>query len=241
VAFLTLDSGPGDQISYGTNGFNGVKALHNGNYVVASPNWNGQRGAATWGDGTAGVTGPVGATNSLVGSNPGDQVSSGGFLGGVTALANGNYVVASPKWNDGRGAATWGDGTAGVTGTIDVSNSLVGSNSGDYVGGDQYGFIRGVTALANGNYVVASPDWSGNRGAATWGGTTGVTGTIDTTNSLVGSNPADQVGSGGVTALGNGTYVVASPHWNNNSGAATWGDGTAGVTGPVDPGNSLVG
>jgi len=45
-----------------------VTALSNGNYVVESPYWNGQRGAATWGDGSAGVTGPVDATNSLVGT-----------------------------------------------------------------------------------------------------------------------------------------------------------------------------
>jgi hypothetical protein len=33
----------------------------------ASPNWNGNRGAATWGDGTVGITGEVNENNSLVG------------------------------------------------------------------------------------------------------------------------------------------------------------------------------
>jgi hypothetical protein len=68
------------------------------------------RGAATWGGGPQGVTGVVDASNSLVGSNPGDQVATGRFDSGVRALANGNYVVASPFWNDEQGAVTWGDG-----------------------------------------------------------------------------------------------------------------------------------
>jgi hypothetical protein len=223
-----VGSDPGDQVGYGTGAFDGVTALGNGNYLVQSPSWNGDRGAVTWGDGAAGVTGPVGAGNSLVGSNPNDQVGDG-----VTALANGNYVVETPSWNAGRGAVTWGDGTAGVRGPVDASISLVGSNPNDQVGL--------VFVLSNGNYVVESGGWNGGRGAVTWGdATTGVRGMIDATNSLVRSNPGDGVGSG-VTALPNGNYVVQSPNWNRQRGAATWGDGTAGVTGPVDTTNSLVG
>jgi hypothetical protein len=216
-----------------------VTALSNGDYVVSTPDWNGWRGAATWGDGAAGVTGTVDASNSLVGGSPDDEVGLG-----VTPLSNGHYVVASPNWNAGgaprHGAATWGNGSAGVTGTIDDTNSLVGSRAGDQVG-------LGVTALANGNYVVSSPLWNGLRGAATWGnGTAGITGATDARNSLVGSNAGDQVSSGspgfgGVTALANGNYVVLSPQWNGQRGAATWGDGTAGITGTIDPSNSLVG
>jgi hypothetical protein len=214
-----------------------VVALGNGNYVVRSPFWNGGRGAVTWGSGSSGVTGAVDASNSLVGSNPNDQVG----WGNSTALSNGNYVVKSPYWNGSRGAATWGDGTAGVTGTVSSANSLVGSNPNDYVGGTD------VVALANGNYVVGSSLWNGNRGAATWGsGTAGVTGTVSASNSLVGSNPGDMVGSDQddtsfITALGNGNYVVGSPLWNGTRGAATWGSGMAGVTGTVSTGNSLVG
>ncbi len=40
-------------------------ALTNGNYVVASENWNGNRGAVTWGNGTSGSSGVVTTTNSL--------------------------------------------------------------------------------------------------------------------------------------------------------------------------------
>jgi hypothetical protein len=240
-----VGSNAGDEVGYGANGYTGVTALANGNYVIQSPNWNGNRGAVTWGDGTTGVRGPVSAANSLVGSSPGDRVGGSQLRGGggVTALVNGNYVVQSPDWNGNRGAATWGDGTAGVTGAVDASNSLVGSNTGDHVAFATNNF-DGVKALSNGSYVVRSPQWDGTRGAVTWGdGRAGVTGTVDASNSLVGSDPGDQVGSGlyGLTPLSNGNYVVTTPSWNGNRGAVTWGDGTAGVTGAVGAGNSLVG
>ena len=49
-------------------------------------------------------------------------------------MSNGNYVVGSPDWNSNRGAATWGNGSTGISGTISAANSLVGSNPGDLVG-----------------------------------------------------------------------------------------------------------
>ena len=118
-------------------GYRGVVELANGNYVVRSPYWsNGVywgAGAATWGDGTRGITGTVSAANSLVGSTNGDEVGVD-----VAALANGNYVVRSPYWHNGAaanaGAATWGDGTHGITGVVSAANSLVGSTMGDHIG-----------------------------------------------------------------------------------------------------------
>ncbi|MEQ1862206.1 MAG: hypothetical protein ABMA13_20000, partial [Chthoniobacteraceae bacterium] len=225
-----------DQV--GSNAF----ALTNGNYVVLSSLWDngavGDAGAATWGDGTTGISGVVSSGNSLVGSTSADQVSNSGVV-----LSNGNYVVLSPSWNSGGaatfvGAATWGDGTTGISGVVSSGNSLVGSTSADQVSNS------GVVALTNGNYVVLSPEWdnggSFNGGAATWGdGTTGISGSITSANSLVGDT-LDRVGSGAV-ALTNGNYVVRSPLWNFQQGAATWGNGTTGVTGLVGVGNSLVG
>jgi hypothetical protein len=223
-----------------------VTALSNGNYVVSSSYWdNGgvaNAGAATWGDGTIGISGVVSSANSLVGSTAGDQVGQG-----VTALSNGNYVVSSPHWDNGVtdvGAATWGNGTTGISGVVSSANSLVGSTTDDQVG---YG---GVTALSNGNYVVRSPYWDNggvtDAGAATWGdGMTGVSGAVSAANSLVGSTAGDQVGSDGVAALSNGNYVVGSQNWDNGEvtdvGAVTWGNGTTGVSGAVSPSNSLVG
>src|SRR5439155_1147891 len=213
-------------------GSGAVFALSNGNYVVTSLFWSASRGAVTWGNGSTGVTGTVSEANSLIGSAPGEYTGSNG----ITVLSNGNYVVRSTNWNGGRAAVTWGSGTQGVQGVISEANSLVGSNLGDSVG---Y-----VLTLSNGNYVVYSPFWSGARGAVTWGdGTTAIHGTVSDRNSLVGSSPGDQVGMGylGVVALSNGSYVVQSPTWNGNRGAVTWGSGTQGVTGPVSEANSLVG
>jgi hypothetical protein len=219
-------------------GSGGVTALSNGNYVVSSPLWNADKGAATWGGGAAGVSGAVTSANSLVGSTGGispDEVSSGG----VTALANGNYVVSSPHWNNNKGAATWGSGTAGIAGTISSSDSLVGSDTGS--NGDQVS-SGGVTALPGGNYVVASPLWSGSEGAATWGGgASGVLGVLSSANSLVGTTTSDKVSSGGVVVLTNGNYVVNSPNGLSGKGAVTWGSGATGVSGAIAATNSLVG
>ncbi len=219
-------------------GSGGVTALNNGSYVVSSSSWNGVRGAATWGSGTAGVSGTVSPANSLVGTTAGDSVG-----GGVTALNNGNYVVTSSGWDNGAvtdaGAATWGSGTVGVSGAVSAANSLVGTTASDNVGG-------GVTALSNGNYVVRSPNWDdgavANVGAVTWGnGTTGVSGAISSANSLVGSTASDSVGNGAVTALNNGNYVVTSASVGGGRGAVTWGNGLGGTVGSISPANSLVG
>jgi hypothetical protein len=236
----------------------GLTVLTNGNYVLPDPAWdNGtatDAGAVTWGDGSRGATGTVSAGNSLVGSQAQDRV--GGYPGGVAALANGNYVVLSPRWANGpagsAGAATWGSGKTGVTGAVSVANSLVGSHSGDALGSAVN--TAGLLALANGNYVLLSPHWDGpyaadvdgtDLGAATWAdGTRGITGTVSSANSLLGTQPGDQVGWGGVV-LANGNYVIASPLWANGeaiaAGAATWGNGATGSAGYVSPRNSLVG
>ncbi len=220
-----------------------VTPLTNGNYVVSNDGWNDGTGMAAWGSGTAGVTGVLSAANSLVGSNAEDDVGDH-----VTALTNGNYVVDSTNWDGGAGAVTWGSGTTGVVGTISATNSLVGTSSpiGGAVGA---GVKGGVTALTNGNYVVDSPDWNVSAdpiifsaGAVTWAnGTTETVGVVSAANSLVGSNQNDEVGGGGITTLPNGNYVVASPDWNNDEGAATLGNGWTGTIGSVSATNSLVG
>ena len=228
-------------------GNEGVVALTNGNYVVNSPNWDNagvsDAGAVTWGNGSTGITGVVTRNNSLVGTQADNQVGSQG----VVALTNGNYVVSSPNWDNGAvsnaGAVTWGDGNIGITGAVTSNNSLVGTHTNDAVGNG------GAVALTNGNYVVISDRWNNVavfpgvlNGAVTWGdGSTGITGAVTSSNSLVG-NFGDRVGSGGVVALTNGNYVVSSPGWTtSNAGAVTWGDGTTGITGLVTSSNSLVG
>ena len=206
IALANPDPAAGDQ--HGSS----VTVLANDNIVVAAPNDS----FAAAGAGAVylydGLTGAL--VSALRGSSANDYVGNYG----VTALSNGNYVVASSGWaNAGAtnaGAVTWGSGTSGVTGVVSAANSLVGSSTGDNIGN------YGITALGNGNYVVLSPNWDNgsatDAGAATWGnGTSGVTGVVSAANSLVGSSTGDKVGASGVTALSNGSYVVRSLFWAN--------------------------
>lgn len=224
----------------------GVYPLDNGHYVVTSPGWdNGalpDAGAATWCDGDIGCSGAVTTANSLFGTVAGHQV--GNF--GATALRNGNYVVSSSEWTDGSqqqlGAATWANGSSGGIGPVSAGNSLIGASESDRVG-------SGVVALSNGHFVVSSFEWDNagisNVGAVTWGdGNAGLVGVVSASNSLIGSNTFDQVGSS-VTALSNGHYVVASPLWDGagiiDAGAATFASGTGTTAAVVSTANSLFG
>jgi len=245
-------------------GSDGIVEVGNGNYVVISsafsPDINTVAGGAvTWVNGAVGfvanlsISETVSASNSLVGSNGGDNI--GQF--GVTTLTNGNYVVVSPNVSIPTsqtqvGAVTWGDGNLGVVGDILNSQSIFGSNSGSQIG------LGGVTALSNGNYAVLSPNWVDGvgvaRGAVTWvDGTQASNIIVDDTNSLVGANSGDLNGSF-VTALTNGNYVVSASNWevlgdatDTDVGAITWingsnGQDTNGQNGSfIDISNSLVG
>lgn len=237
-----------------------VVPLINGNFVVLSPYWGAGAsplGAATWCSG-ARVTSSalVGSSNSLVGSRAGD------FSGAsVVALANGNYVVATPFWDNGpmtdAGAVTWANGdeeratVERPRGPVSPATALAGTHADDRIGS------AGVFALVNGHYVVASPYWSGEAGtsprsgASTWlRGDVPSIGAVSGMNSLVGTRMLQEVGSGGVTALANGHYVVLSPRWEPDDpavaltaqyGAATWANGEFPTTGPIAAENSLVG
>ncbi|HEX8504749.1 MAG TPA: T9SS type A sorting domain-containing protein, partial [Hymenobacter sp.] len=230
-------------------GEGGAVGLAGGQYVVSSPNWdNGGTadvGAVTWlAGGQASVSGVVSAANSLVGTSAGDRVGSTG----VTALANGHYVVGSLYWNNGAatqaGAVTWRNGTVPTGGAVvSAANSLVGTTAGDQLSN------YGIQALPSGNYVVNSPEWSNgavpHAGALTWLPGTGPTGgVVSAANSLVGTTADDYVGFETIL-LSNGDYLVNSGLWNApgapQAGAFTWGSGTGGVRGPVSRANSLVG
>ena len=163
-------------------------------------------------------------------------------------MSNGNYVVNSYFWNNAgialTGAVTWGNGSGGLVGLISAANSLVGDINGDQAGSG------GVTALSNGNYVVKSPLWDNGAivdiGAATGGmAQTGIVGRVSAAQNLLGSTGGDQVGSGGVTALSNGNYVVLNPLWDNsaivNAGAVTWASSVGGVFGSINAQNSVRG
>src|SRR5439155_1919769 len=122
------------------------------------------RGAVTWGSGSTGVSGTISDANSLVGSDPGDGVG----YNGITLLSNGNYVILSPPWNGRRGAATWANGSTGISGTISAANSLIGSPGG--AGGVS------VYSLNYGNNVLQTPNCDDGReevnrgsGSVVWG------------------------------------------------------------------------
>ena len=237
-------TGAGDAVGGG-----GITVLGNGNFVVGSPAWQGWRGAATWINGQTGLTGQISAANSLVGGAAFDAVGER-----ITALGgNGNYVVISSSWQNAAtqasdaGAVTWGSGWQGIQGSVSELNSFVGTTAEDFVG------TLGVAVLTNGNYVIRSDNWNNaavgapGAGAATWGeGASGSRhGVVAPSNSWVGTSAGDDVSGGGVVALSNGNYVVASPQWANGSaveaGAVTWGDGGVGSAGAVSAQNSLVG
>ena len=240
AANALIGSHTGDRIGDGY----GLTTLTNGNYLVRSPEWdNGaiqNAGAVTFGNGSTGLVGVVSAANSLVGTQANHRVGSG-----ASALTNGNYVVSSSAWKDEAeeafGAVTWGNGVTGITGPVTINNSLYGSRP--YEAG-------GAHALSNGNYVVNSPMWTRDgiyaAGAITWGdGTTGITGRISTSNSLVGRDTLDNVGLLGIVPLSNGHYLVPTPYWANDEkqkvGAVTWCDGFTGRVGEVSALNSFVG
>ncbi len=224
----------GDQI-----GVSGVVALTNGNYVIESPTWSHGSGAITWVDGSKRAAVAISAANSLTGAFSGDQGTMS-----VTPLSNGNYVACDSYWANGKGSATWGNGATGLVGVVSAINSLVGSRAGDFVG------LYCATALGNGNYVVSSPNWSSGSavglGAATWGdGNTGISGVVDSSNSLIGTTEQDLLGRGGIIALSNGNYVISTPGWSSPAslhvGAVTWANGMTGLAGEVTAENSLVG
>jgi len=216
-------------------GAGGIVALSNGHYVVTSYGWiNGgaQVGAATWRSGGSASPDTVSTSNSLFGTADADYVG----LDGAIALSNGNYVVKSSFWSSGAGAATWGSGATGTAGPVSGANSLIGASGGN---------LLSATALTNGKYVVAMPNWdngTGQVGAAILiDGSGPHSGTISAGNALVGTSLGDGVGGDSVTALSDGNYLVSSSTWNGYVGAATWGNGSTGTTGPVLPSNSLTG
>jgi hypothetical protein len=238
-------------------GFGGIEILKNGNFLVKSIGWqNGASapaaGAITWVSATAGLNGTVNATNSLVGTKLSDNIGGSGII----KLPNGNYIVRSKLCDNGgivnAGAFTFCNGNGGTNGFVSTSNSLMGSSDFDLLGdnaNENFGDST-VKILANGNFVLISPEWDNgaivDAGAVTWvNGNTGIVGTINAANSLVGVATNDQVGIGSVKPLTNGNYVVNSWKWANagiaNCGAVTLCNGATGLVGNITTTNSLVG
>ena len=209
---------------------NTVVALSNGSIVVTDPSdsaGGSNAGAVYTFNPSSGAL-----LTTLIGSKTNDKISSGG----ITVLPNGNYVILSPNWNWAYGAATFALKDVGVSGVVSNGNSLVGSRSGDQVG------YLAPTILSNGNYLVQSPYWNGQLGAVTWAsGTTGITGTVSGTNSLIGSAGGDQTGMYVYPLQANGNFIVNTYPYNSYQGMVTWGRGDGTTTGSITANRSYAG
>ncbi len=213
-----------DQLGEGRFGHRGVTALSNNNYVIASPNddENGlsDAGSVRLVNGSSGVQ--IGST--LAGNVAGDFLGSGG----VTALANNNYVIASP--NDDENGLTDAGSVRLVNGTsgLQIGATLSGDNTSDFLGNG------GVTALSNNNYVIASPsdDENGISDAGSVRLVNGSTG-VQIGATLAGDVASDNLGGSSVTALANNNFVIVSITDDENgivnAGSVRLVNGTSGV------------
>jgi len=203
-----------------------VTALPNGNFVVTDPAYS-----LFFKTGIGAVYLYSGLThqrlNVATGTQNGDHFGSGG----VVVLAGGDYVVISPDFTTSNGvtdvpaggAVTLCSAVTGCPDTISGLNSLVGGRNNDHVGS------QGVKRLVGGGYVVSSMlldnGVSVDVGVVTACPASGCVGFVYDNNSLAGTHADDRVGSGGVTPLPGGSFLVSSPVWDNgavkNVGALT--------------------
>lgn len=221
-----------------------VFALSSGNLVVTDPLFD---NGATADVGAVHVLKADGTLLSTIkGSTANDQV---GEL--VRVLPNGNFVIQSPKWDNGAiadaGAVTWVNGSTGATitginATVAPSNSLVGSKTNDFI-------FAQINDVGSGNYIVRVSSWDNgtatNAGAIIWAnGSTGIAGAVSAANALIGSKANDNVGNT-ISVLPNGNYVSQAFSWDNGAttdvGAVTFCEGNTGRTGAVGGSNSLIG
>ena len=151
----------GDYVG-GTEYNNNITVLSNGNYLVKAITGAATEASSPGAARPVALPAPFPASNSLIGSTSGDYVG----IYGITVLPEGNYLVDSPTWSGGKGAVTFGCGSAlnscgsnGVTGTVSAANSLTGSINSDQVGGNTDHNGPAITVLPDGNYVVISNSW----------------------------------------------------------------------------------
>lgn len=159
----------------------GVTPLANGNYVVRNVGFDNGAvanvGAITWGDGSTGVVGLISSSNSLIGTTANDRVGEGDDFAyeSIILFPDGNYVVKSPGWDNGAaadaGAVTWASGTQPLVGTVSASNSLVGSSSGDRIGG----YYQDLKYEGSDVYILSASTWDfgaiSNAGAVAFAST----------------------------------------------------------------------
>ena len=158
-----------------------VKLLANGKLLIGSPLWNGNLGAATLlvnANGLAStLTGSIAidGSNSFIGVNSGDRISSSGFAD----LGNDIFVVYSPEFGSSSNPRT-------VFGAITLGDSVTNA-------------LKGDVSSVNSFFSSTS-----GQSAATYISGQGLTGAIMSTGNQVGSiqvtQPVDMVGGGLVYA-----------------------------------------
>ncbi len=184
-----------------------IAHLASGNFIIATP-WDDNGGRVNVGlvrliNGTTGLQ-----ISAIIGNTADDQLGSGG----ITSLANGNFIIATP-WGDNGGKVDVGsvrliNGTTG----LQVS-AIIGDTASDRLGSG------GITSLENSNFVIRSPDEDGmlNGGSTRLiNGSTGTQISIFTGDSGLGPHISFFFGgeTSGVetTALTNSNFVIHSIH-----------------------------
>lgn len=193
ASFELVDPTPGTDDRFGSS----VQILANGNVLVSDPRDSSdifQAGAIHLYSALE-----QGLINSFYGSEIGQRLGEEP----IPVLGNGNFLIVEPGADDGTtniGSVRLIDGATGEQ----IGGTVSGETTQDFVGS------AGVFVLANGDYVIASPDYDVN-GLSDAGSVLLVDGaTGEPIAELGGDQAGDALGSSGVTALDNGNFTVAS-------------------------------
>ncbi|MBD1920513.1 filamentous hemagglutinin N-terminal domain-containing protein [Microcoleus sp. FACHB-831] len=208
-------NGQADGDSFGSGQ---IVGLNNGNFVFGNSGASAggyRRGTVILANGTTGVE--INRFNEQA-----DYLRFG--IGQIVGLTNGNFVFGNPQASAGgtnRGTVILANGTTGleinrINGQADYDyfghGAIVGLNNGNFVFGN--GAIAG---LNNYNFVFGNPSadaFGDYRGTVILtNGTTGVE-----INRINGQTYRHYFGNGGISALNNGNYLIASPSFNSSRG-----------------------
>jgi filamentous hemagglutinin family protein len=151
-------------------GSGGISTYTNGGIVIASPNWNGSRGAITYMPQGSFTNGAVSSANSLVGVNAGDGVGSGGISAYYSAASSelntpAAYYSVNSSYGNGAGAVTFLTPSS-YTGTLSSANSLFGTATGtgytQVQTDDATGLLQVRFSNGSGKVYYVDPTTAGN-------------------------------------------------------------------------------
>lgn len=192
-------------------------------------------GAITMLSGLAGLSGSVGASNSLLGDAPSAFLGTTGHH-----LPSGLRLIAAPNAYGRRGGVIMFRDIF-PTGDLVPDIALIGAMPGD-------GEDLRVFGLSNGHYAALFPHLS--VGGVKVGalricdGISGSAGIVDPNTAIVGRSANDMEGPSKLFALHNGNALLHMPRWRNEGlpvGALMWIEGTPGSAGAAIPSRVLYG